>query len=89
MLKQAKFTPGSIIRDITTGHPYLVIQRMTNTILVVDAHSHDHSHDRLNNIKAILARDFEFYCDDIDMKCRVRKDEDRNSLEWEQNLVTI
>lgn len=84
-MKQANFTLGSIIRDISTGHPYLVIQRMTNTILVVDAHSHD----RLNTIKAILARDFELYCDDIDMRCRVSKDSEHNLLEWEQNIITI
>ena len=62
-MKTATFKPGSIVRDITTGHPYLVVQRLTNTIMVVDAHSHD----RLNSLRAILARDFDQYCDDLQL----------------------
>ena len=78
-MKQATFQQGSIVREVKTGHPYVVVQRLSSFILVVDAESKE----VVKDIKVITSSEFDRFCDDLSMKCRASRDEDIN-LYWEQ-----
>ena len=81
-MKIANFTPNTIVRDINDAHPYLVIQRLTHAILVVDAEAKD----KVNNIKVILERDFDQYVNDLDFKCKQKRMDDDIVISWERGM---
>lgn len=82
-MKIATFVPGSIIRHITTAHPYVVIQRLTHAVQVVDAESKD----IVQNTKVILERDFDRFTDDLSFECRTTGTNGHTRLIWEQAVV--
>lgn len=82
-MKIATFKPGSIVREVASGHPYIVIQRLTAAILVVDAEAKDIPRP----IRAITNFEFDRYCDDIDMKLKIKRE---NGLaQWKYERVQI
>jgi hypothetical protein len=65
-MKASSFVPGTIIRDIKTKHPYMVIQRLSHAILIVDILSRE----TVQNMKVILRRDYDQFADDLEFDCK-------------------
>lgn len=71
--------PGTILRNLRSKHPWLVIRSYRNSTLVADLESRD----RPSDAKILLERDYADYVDESKLMVEERKGE----IKWSQAIV--